>query len=60
MPFIQQNFLYHTRHFIVDDLKKILKKYGFKKIEFFQQKREAPSSIKNIHDGQYIIFVAKK
>ncbi len=60
MPFIQQNFLYHTRHFTVNDLKKILTKHGFREIDFFQQKRQEPSNILDIKDGQYIIFVAKK
>lgn len=60
MPFIQQNFLFHTRHFTVEQLDEILKKNGFKTIEYFQQKREEPSEIGRINDGQYIIFVASK
>jgi len=60
MPYIKQNFLYHTRHFTVEDLREILMRYGFKHIEFFQQKREEPSDVVDIDDGQYIIFVAKK
>lgn len=60
MPFIQQNFLFHTKHFTVDDLKEILTKNGFSDMRFYQQKREEPSKIEEIEDGQYIIFVAKK
>ncbi|WP_418181138.1 methyltransferase domain-containing protein [Aliarcobacter lanthieri] len=60
MPFIQQNFLFHTRHFTQNDLIEILNKYGFTKIEFFQQKREEPSEIEKIDNGHYIIFVASK
>ncbi len=60
MPFIQQNFLFHTRHFTQDDLIEILHKYGFTNIEFFQQKRKEPSEVEKTDDGQYIIFVAKK
>lgn len=60
MPFIQQNFLFHTRHFTVDQLDAILKKYGFQTIEYFQQKREHPSRIEDITNGHYIIFVAKR
>jgi 2-polyprenyl-3-methyl-5-hydroxy-6-metoxy-1,4-benzoquinol methylase len=60
MPFIQQNFLFHTRHFTQNDLVEILNKYGFKNIEFFQQKREEPSRIEKIDNGHYIIFVAKR
>lgn len=60
MPFIQQNFLFHTRHFTVVQIDEILKKYGFNNIQYFQQKRKEPSEIENIDDGQYIIFVAKK
>jgi len=60
MPFIQQNFLFHTRHFTQGDLVDILKKNGFNNIEFFQQKRKEPSEIEKIQDGQYIIFVATK
>jgi len=59
MPYTKY-FAYHTRHFTVDDLKEILNKYGFNNIQFFQQKREEPSDILEINDGQYIIFVAKK
>ena len=59
MPFIQQNFLFHTRHFTVVQIDEILKKYGFNNIQYFQQKRKEPSEIENIDDGQYIIFVAK-
>jgi len=60
MPFIQQNFLYHTKHFKEEELLRLLKKYGFKNIEFFQQKRDELSEIKTISDGHYIIFVAEK
>lgn len=60
MPFIQQNFLFHTRHFTVGQIDEILKKYGFKNIQYFQQKREEPSEIEEINDGHYIIFVANK
>jgi 2-polyprenyl-3-methyl-5-hydroxy-6-metoxy-1,4-benzoquinol methylase len=60
MPFIQQNFLFHTRHFTVSEIDEILKKYGFKNIQYFQQKREEPSEIEEITDGHYIIFVASK
>ena len=60
MPFIQQNFLFHTRHFTVKQLDEILKKNGFNTIEYFQQKREEPSEIQSIENGHYIIFVAKK
>jgi len=59
MPYTKY-FSYHTRHFTVDDLQKILTKYGFNDIQFYQQKREEPSEIERIEDGQYIIFVAKK
>jgi 2-polyprenyl-3-methyl-5-hydroxy-6-metoxy-1,4-benzoquinol methylase len=60
MPFIQQNFLFHTRHFTVKQLDEILKKNGFNKIQYFQQKKEEPSEIEKIENGHYIIFVAKK
>lgn len=60
MPFNQQNFLFHTRHFTQKDLIEILTNNGFNSIEFFQQKRKEPSEILNIDDGQYIIFVARK
>jgi predicted SAM-dependent methyltransferase/2-polyprenyl-3-methyl-5-hydroxy-6-metoxy-1,4-benzoquinol methylase len=60
MPFIQQNFLFHTRHFTVEQIDEILKKYGFNNVQYFQQKREEPSEIGEISDGHYIIFVAKK
>ena len=60
MPFIQQNFLFHTRHFTIQELDEILNKYGFTQIEYFQQKREAPSEIEEINDGHYIIFIARK
>jgi 2-polyprenyl-3-methyl-5-hydroxy-6-metoxy-1,4-benzoquinol methylase len=60
MPFVQQNFLFHTRHFTQNDLVEILNKYGFTKIEFFQQKRAEPSEIEKTDNGQYIIFVAKR
>lgn len=60
MPFIQQNFLFHTRHFTVEQIDEILKKYGFKNVQYFQQKREEPSEIEEINDGHYIIFVASK
>jgi predicted SAM-dependent methyltransferase/2-polyprenyl-3-methyl-5-hydroxy-6-metoxy-1,4-benzoquinol methylase len=60
MPFIQQNFLFHTRHFTVEQLDEILKKNGFNAIEYFQQKREEPSEIESIENGHYIIFVARK
>lgn len=59
MPY-SKHFSYHTRHFTVTDLEKILLKYGFNDIQFFQQKREEPSEIEKIDDGQYIIFIAKK
>lgn len=60
MPFIQQNFLFHTRHFTVEQIDEILKKYGFNNVQYFQQKREEPSEIEEISDGHYIIFVASK
>lgn len=60
MPFIQQNFLFHTRHFTVGQIDEILKKYGFRNVQYFQQKREEPSEIEEITDGHYIIFVASK
>ena len=60
MPFIQQNFLFHTKHFTIEELKGLLCKHGFTNIEFLQQKREEPSNIEKIEDGQYIIFIAKK
>lgn len=59
MPY-SPHFSYHTRHFTQDELKEMLTKYGFNNIKFYQQKREEPSDILNINDGQYIIFVAKK
>lgn len=59
MPYTKY-FTYHTKHFTVEELENILKKYGFRDIEFFQQKRDEPSEIEKINDGQYIIFVAKK
>lgn len=60
MPFIQQNFLFHTRHFTVEQIDEILKKYGFINVKYFQQKREEPSEIEEINDGHYILFVARK
>ena len=60
MPFIQQNFLFHTRHFTVNEIDEILKKYGFNNIQYFQQKREEPSKIEKIDNGHYIIFIASK
>ncbi|MDX4050294.1 methyltransferase domain-containing protein [Aliarcobacter skirrowii] len=60
MPFIQQNFLFHTRHFTVEQIDEILKKFGFKNIKYFQQKREEPSEIEEINDGHFIIFIASK
>lgn len=60
MPFVQQNFLFHTRHFREHELDKILKEIGFKEVIFYQQKRAEPSDIEKINDGQYIIFMAKK
>ena len=60
MPFIQQNFLFHTRHFRKSELEKLLKTIGFRDIQFFQQKREGLSEIEKIDDGDYIIFIAKK
>lgn len=60
MPFIQQSFLFHTRHFTQHDLVEMLSRHGFSGIEFFQQKREEPSEIDKIENGHYIIFVASK
>lgn len=59
MPYTKY-FTYHTKHFTAEELKSILEKYGFKDIEFFQQKRDEPSEIEEINDGHYIIFVASK
>jgi predicted SAM-dependent methyltransferase/2-polyprenyl-3-methyl-5-hydroxy-6-metoxy-1,4-benzoquinol methylase len=59
MPYTKY-FSYHTRHFTVDDLKEILTKYGFNDVQFYQQKRDEPSEIEKVEDGQYIIFVAKR
>jgi len=60
MPYIKQNFLYHTRHFTEDDLKELLLKYGFSEIIFFQQKKDKNFTISKRKDGEYIIFIAKK
>lgn len=60
MPFIKQNFMYHTRHFRVKDLEILLQKHGFSSVEFYQQKRAEPSEIERSDDGQYIIFIAQK
>lgn len=60
MPFNKQTFMYHTRHFSVEDLQKLLQKHAFNDVEFYQQKRIEPSNIQNTSDGQYIIFKAKK
>jgi predicted SAM-dependent methyltransferase/2-polyprenyl-3-methyl-5-hydroxy-6-metoxy-1,4-benzoquinol methylase len=60
MPFIQQNFLFHTKHFTQKELREILNRHGFTKVEFFQQKRGEPANIEKIENGEYIIFVAKK
>lgn len=60
MPFVQQTFLYHVRHFYEVDIKKILLKSGFKNIKFYQQKRESPSFVEEINDGHYIIFTCEK
>lgn len=60
MPFIQQNFLYHTKHFTQDELAEILHSHGFRDVKFFQQRGEEPSLIEEIKDGHYIIFVARK
>ncbi|RXK13605.1 methyltransferase type 11 [Halarcobacter mediterraneus] len=60
MPFIQQNFLFHTRHFTMEQLDSMLKKYDFTDIEYFQQDNDAKSLIEKKDDGQFIIFVAKK
>jgi 2-polyprenyl-3-methyl-5-hydroxy-6-metoxy-1,4-benzoquinol methylase len=60
MPFLKQNFMYHTRHFRVEDLEFLLQKHGFRETEFYQQKRAEPSTIEKSDDGQYIIFVTQK
>jgi predicted SAM-dependent methyltransferase/SAM-dependent methyltransferase len=60
MPFIQQNFLFHTRHFTVQQIDEILVRYGFEDIEYFQQKRPEPALIEKEQTGNYIIFVARK
>lgn len=60
MPFIQQNFLFHTRHFTLDEIDTMLRKYGFEDIEYFQQNNDEKSLIEKKTDGQFIIFVAKK
>jgi 2-polyprenyl-3-methyl-5-hydroxy-6-metoxy-1,4-benzoquinol methylase len=60
MPYSKEKFPYHTKHFSIDELKGLLNANGFNHIEFFQQKREEPSEIEEIENGQYIIFVAKK
>ncbi len=60
MPFVQQNFLFHTKHFTLKELKTLLQNHGFTPIAFFQQKRDAPSEVSHSNDGQYIIFIAQK
>lgn len=60
MPFVQQNFLYHTRHYRQHELMKILSKLGFSEIEFFQQKNDEKSEITDSTDGHFIIFIARK
>jgi 2-polyprenyl-3-methyl-5-hydroxy-6-metoxy-1,4-benzoquinol methylase/predicted SAM-dependent methyltransferase len=60
MPFIKQTFMYHTRHFSINELEVLLQKHGFSKTEFYQQKRAEPSAVEKSNDGQYIIFVAQK
>lgn len=60
MPFIQQNFLFHTRHFTLEEIDEILKKYNFKNIQYFQQNNDKKSSIEKKDNGQFIIFIAEK
>ncbi len=60
MPFIQQNFLFHTRHFTLDEIDQMLKKYGFNEIKYYQQNNDSESLIEENKRGQFIIFVAKK
>lgn len=60
MPFIQQNFLFHTRHFTLAEIDVILKKHGFSDIKYYQQNNDVKSIIEEKDDGQFIIFVARK
>lgn len=60
MPFIQQNFLFHTRHFTLKEIDTLLKRYGFSDIEYFQQNNDDKALIEKKDNGQFIIFIAKK
>ena len=60
LPFNQQYFLYHVRHFEEQDIEEILLRCGFKNIEFYQQRREEPSLVEKIDNGHYIVFTCEK
>ncbi len=60
MPFVQQNFLFHTRHFTQNEIHTLLKKYNFTDIQYFQQNNDEKALIEEKNNGEYIIFVAKK